>query len=93
MGLLKKILGGGIAAAGALTGQPQLVISGGAMVAGDFAADASKGGAKKKPQTLISQGRQGTIPGATPPPKVAHSLDERRIMNRERMSRVYGVGG
>ena len=92
MGLLKKILGSGIAAAGALTGQPQLVISGGTMVAGDFAADASKGGKKGSPK-LVSQGRQGTIPGATPPPKVAHSLDERRVMNRERMSRVYGVNG
>jgi len=88
MGLLKKILGGGIAAAGAITGQPQLVISGGSMVAGDFA----KGG-KKKPQVAISEGKQTIIPGATPPPKVAHSLDERRIMNRERMNRVYGVGG
>lgn len=89
MGLLKKILGGGIAAAGALTGQPQLVISGGTMVAGDVASDLSK---KKQPPATI-QGRQGTIPGATPPPKVAHSLGERRVMNRERMGRVYGVHG
>lgn len=88
MGLLKKIIGGGIAAAGAITGQPQLVIAGGSMVAQDVAA----GGKKKQPPATL-QGRQGTIPGATPPPRVAHSLDERRIMNRERMGRVYGVHG
>lgn len=88
MGIFKKILGGGIAAAGALTGQPQLVASGGAMVAGDFAE-----GGKKKTRAAISEGRQTVTPGATPPPKVAHSLGERRVMNRERMGRVYGVHG
>ena len=90
MAIHKKIIGAGIAAAGALTGNPQLAISGGSMVAGDFAKDASK--SKKKPQTAISRGRATVIPGATPPPQVAHSLGERRIMNRERMGRVYGVG-
>ncbi len=88
MAIHKKIIGGGLAAAGILTGNPQLAISGGTMVAGDFA---KKGG--KKPQTVVSQGRATVIPGATPPPQVAHSLGERRIMNRERMSRVYGVQG
>ena len=91
MGLFKKIAGAGIAAAGAITGQPHLVISGGSMVAGDFAKDATKG--KKKPQVAISEGRHGVLPPPMPPPKVAHSLGERRVMNRERMSRVYGVDG
>jgi hypothetical protein len=90
MGLLKKIAGGAIAGVGVLTGQPGLVISGGSMVAGDFAKGTTKG--KKKPQVAISEGRQTVIPGATPPPKVAHSLGERRAMNRERMGRVYGYG-
>lgn len=91
MALWKKIAGSAIAAAGALTGNPALALKGGSMVAGDFASDATEG--KKKPQVVISEGKQTVIPGATPPPKVAHSLDERRIMNRERMSRVYGVQG
>ena len=88
MGLLKKIIGGGIAAAGAIMGQPQLVIAGGSMVAGDIAT----GGKKKQAPTTL-QGRRGTIPGVLPPPKVARSMVERRAMNRERMSRVYGVNG
>ena len=87
MGIFKKIVGGAKVVGGVLTGQPALVVSGGADIATDFA--------KKKPSSggVVQPGRTNIPISPMPPMRTFPSVEARRANTQSRVKNKYKFPG